>query len=61
MKSIENINSHLDYIFTLSIICNAPNKFKLKLMEAYFVAIIKPTRNDQLDSDLLHLFRNGIT
>ena len=58
----KQINSHLDHIFTRSIICNAPtNKFKQKIMEAYFIAIIKQTINDQLDSDLLHLFRNGVT
>ena len=58
----KHINSHIDHIFTWSIICNAPtNKFKRKIIEAYFIAIMKPTLNDQLDSDLLHLFRNGIT
>ena len=58
----KHINSHLDHIFTWSIICNAlTNKFKRKIMEAYFIAINKPTLNDQLDSYLLHLFANGIT
>ena len=55
-------NGYLDNTFTWSIICNVPtNKFKRKIVEAYFIAIIKPALNDQLDSDLLHLFRNGIT
>ena len=59
---LKQINSHLYHSFTWSIICNAPtNKFKWKIIEAYFIAINKPTLNDQLDSDLLHLFRNGIT
>ena len=58
----KHFNSHLDLTFTRSIICNAPtNKFKRKIIEAYFIAIIKRTLNDQLDSDLLHLLRNGIT
>ena len=40
----KHINSHLDHIFTWPIICNAPsNKFKPKIIEAYFVAINKPT------------------
>ena len=61
-NSSKHINSLLDHIFTWSIICNAPtNKFKRKTIEAYFIAINKPTLNDQLDSNLLHLFRNGIT
>ena len=55
-----HINSHQDHIFTCLTICDAPtNKFKQKTIEAYFIAIIEPTLNDQLDSDLLHLFRNG--
>ena len=58
----KHIYSHIDHIFNWSTICNAPtNKFKRKIIEAYFIAIMKPTLNDQLDSDLLHLFRNGIT
>ena len=58
----KKINSHFDHIFTWSIICNAPtNKFKRKIIEACYIATNKPTLNDQLDSDLLHLFRNGIT
>ena len=53
-SSLKHINSHLDYIFSWLIICNAPtNKFKQK--------IIKPTLTDQLNSDLLYLFRNGLT
>ena len=56
----KHISNHIDHIFTWSIICNAPaNKFKQKITEAYFIAIMKPTLNYQLDS--LHIFRNGIT
>ena len=58
----KHINSHLDHIFTWSVTCNNPtNNFKRKIKEAYFIGIIKLTLNDQLDSDLLHLFRNSIT
>ena len=58
----KHISSHIDHIFTWSKICNAPtNKFKRKIIEAYFIAIMKSTLNDQLDSYLLHLFRNSIT
>ena len=43
----EHINNHLDHIFTWSIICNAPTKkLKRKIIEAYFIAINKPTLND---------------
>ena len=59
---LKHINNHIDQICTWSIIYNAPtNKFKRNIIEAYFIAIMKVTLNDQLNSDLLHLFRNGIT
>ena len=39
----KHINSHLDHIFTWPIIFNAPtNKFKRKIIETYFIGIIKP-------------------
>ena len=31
-----------------------------KSLEAYFIALLKPTLNDQRESYLLHLFKNGI-
>ena len=58
----KHINSHIDHISSWSIICNAPTKkFKRKIIEAYFIAIMKPTPYDQMDSDLLHPFRNATT
>ena len=58
----KHINSHFDHVFTWPKICNAPtNKFKRKITEVYFIAIIKPMLNDKQDSNLLDLFRNGIT
>ena len=52
---------NIDYSFTWKVICNAHNrKLARKILEAYFIATMKPSLNDQIDSDLLHLFRNGI-
>ena len=46
----KHINSHLDHIFTWSIIYKAPtNKFKGKIIETYFIAIVQPTFNDHLN------------
>ena len=51
-----------DHSFTWKAICNAPNrKLAPKILEAYFISTMKSSLNDKIDSDLLHLFRNGIT
>ena len=58
----KHLSDNIDESFTWNAICNAPNrKLARKLLEAYFIATMKPSLNDQIDSDLLHLFRNGIT
>ena len=58
----KHLRDNIDLSFTWEVICNAPNK-KLgrKILEAYFLATVKPILNDKIDSDLLHFFRNGIT
>ena len=51
-----------DHSFTWQVICNIPDKkLERKLIETYFTATMKPSLSDKIDSDLLLLFRNGIT
>ena len=58
----KHLSGNIDHSFIWKAICNAPNrKLARKILEAYFIATMKPSLNDQIDSDLLHLFRNGIT
>ena len=48
--------------FTWAIISKAPeNSRKRRVLEAYFIKTICPTLNEQLDNDILTLFRNCIT
>ena len=61
-----NLSKHLyrniTHHFSWSVICNAPvKKLTRKILESNFIALLKPTLNDQIESDLLHLFKNGIT
>ena len=50
----------MTYIFSLKVTCNAPkSKLAPKILETLFTTM-KPTLNDQIESDSLHLFRNGI-
>ena len=37
------------------------NTFKQKMFEVYFITIMEPSLNSQMNSDMLKLFRNGIT
>ena len=54
------LSDNIDHSFTWKVICNALNrKHACKILEAYFIATMKPSLNDQIDSDLLHFFRNG--
>ena len=57
-----HLNSNITHLFSWSVICNTPvKKLIRKILETYFIALLKPTLNDQVESDLLHLFKNGIT
>ena len=57
-----HLNSNVTHHFSWSVICKAPvKKFTCKILQEYFIALLKSTLNDQIESDLLHLFKNGIT
>ena len=61
-NSAKHLRDNIDHSFTWKVICNAPNrKLVRKILEAYFIANIKPSLNDKSDLDLLHLFKNAIT
>ena len=48
--------------FRWTIISKPPEDFrKRRVLEAYFIKTTCPPLNDQLDNDILTLFRNGIT
>ena len=56
------LNSNTIHHFSCSVIFSAPvRKLTGKTLEAYFIALLKPTLNDERESYLLHLFKNGIT
>ena len=58
-KHLRKFPSHQ---FVWKIIYNAPENTGLrKNIEASFIALMRPSLNDQLDSNRLILFRNGVT
>ena len=59
---VKHLSDNIDHSFPWKAICNAPNrKLSCKILEAYFIAAMKPSLNDQIDSELFHRSRNGIT
>ena len=60
-NAAKHLRDNIDHSFTWKVICSAPNrKLTRKILEAYFIATMKPSLTDKINSDLLHLFRNGI-
>ena len=61
-KPAANLEQNIDHYFTWRILCNPPSNARArKNIEAFFIAIKRPSLNKQTDSDALILFKNGIT
>ena len=49
-------------MFTWSVICSAPKIDRIKKnLEAFYIALMRPNLNEECNSNVLTLFRNGIT
>ena len=58
----KHLNENDNHEFKWSILSVAPKiSFKRKILEAYFIKTLIPILNNQLNSDILILFRNGVT
>ena len=54
----KHLNSSITRHFSWSVICNGlVKKLTRKILEPYVIALLKRTLNDQIESDLLHLFK----
>ena len=61
-ESAKHLKKNPTHKFRMTIISKAPENFcKRRALEAYFIKTICPTLNEQLDNDILTLFRNGMT
>ena len=55
-------NTNITYSLNWTVICNTSvKKFANKILEVYFIVLLKLTFNKQIESDLMHFFINGIT
>ena len=58
----KHLLAHPDHTFTWTIIASAPkNEFRRKILEHLHIAKYRPTINDQQNSDILLLYKYGIT
>ena len=58
----KHLYQNINHVFTLSVICSAPKIDRTrKNLEAFYIALMRPNLNEQCDSNVLTLFRNGIT
>ena len=58
----KHLNENNNHKFKWSILSLAPKiSFKRKILEAYFIKTLNPILNNQLNSDILTLFINGVT
>ena len=61
-ECFKHLQEHFSHGFHWSIVSIAPrNTFKRKMLEAYFIKIMVPSLNSQMNNNVLTLFRNGVT
>ena len=58
----KNLAINTEHEFSWDILARAPvNTLKRRILKAYFIKLIVPSPNEQLDNDMFMLFRNGVT
>ena len=58
----KHLARNIEHEFSWYVLTRAPkNTLKRRIVEAYFVKLIVPSLNEQLDNDVLMLFRNCVT
>ena len=58
----KHLHQNINHVFNWSVICSAPKSDRTrKNLEAFYIALMRPNLNEQCDSNVLTLFRNGIT
>ena len=61
-KPTKHLARNIDHEFSWYVLTRVPvNTLKRRILEAYFIKLIAPSLNEQLDNDVLMLFQNGVT
>ena len=59
---VKHLKSHFDHEFRWFVLSRVSKKcLKRKTLEAYYIKTCQPTLNNQTNSEVINLFRNGIT
>ena len=59
---VKPLNNNFDHEFRWFVLSGpSKNRLKREILEAYCIKTCQPSLNNQINSDLLNLFRNGVT
>ena len=59
---VKHSNDHFDHDFRWFVLFRASeNCLKRKMLQVYYIKTCQPSLNNQINSDVLNLFRNGVT
>ena len=59
---VKHLNDHFGREFQWFVLSGASkNCLKRKILETYYIKTCQPSLNNQMNSDVLNLFRNGVT
>ena len=58
----KHLKNNTDHVFNCVILCMASKNYKVRRnLGASYIALLRPTLNEQKDFEILTLFRNGVT
>ena len=58
----KHFKNNFHHVVNWEILCKAPQYYKVRRnLEASYIALLKPTLNEQKKFEILTLFRNGVT
>ena len=61
-KPAKHLGRNIEHKFSWYVLARAPeNTLKRRNLEVYFIKLIVPCLKEQLDNDVLMLFRNRVT
>ena len=61
-EPVKHLARNIEHGFSCYVLTKALKyTLKIRILEAYLIKLIVPSLNQQLDNDVLMLFRNGVT
>ena len=61
-KPAAHLQNNIEHYFTWRILCKAPSNARTrKNIQTFFIVIMRPSFNEQINCDALILFNNGVT